>query len=32
MQVPIAKNYKSAKFTLDFEYYDDYVVVIKSPS
>ncbi|ADL36556.1 signal peptidase I LepB5 (plasmid) [Butyrivibrio proteoclasticus B316] len=32
IQVPINKNYTSAKFTLNFEYYDDYVVVIKSPS
>ena len=32
VKVPINKNYKSAKFTLTFEYYDDYAVVIKSPS
>lgn len=32
IQVPISKNYKSAKFTLSFDYYDDYVVIIKSPS
>ena len=31
IQVPISKNYKSAKFTLTFDYYDDYIVVIKSP-
>lgn len=31
IQVPINKNYKAAKFTLIFEYYDDYVVIIKSP-
>ncbi|WP_049945085.1 signal peptidase I [Butyrivibrio sp. AC2005] len=32
IMVPVNKNYTSAKFTLTFEYYDDYVVVIKSPS
>ncbi|MCR4904042.1 MAG: signal peptidase I [Butyrivibrio sp.] len=32
VQVPINKNYTSARFTLTFDYYDDYVVVIKSPS
>ena len=31
VEVPINKNYKSAKFTLSFEYYDDYSVIIKSP-
>lgn len=32
IMVPVNKNYTSAKFTLTFDYYDDYVVVIKSPS
>ncbi len=32
IMVPVNKNHTSAKFTLTFEYYDDYVVVIKSPS
>ncbi len=32
IMVPVNKNYTSARFTLSFEYYDDYVVVIKSPS
>ncbi len=32
IQVPINKSYTSARFTLNFEYYDDYVVIIRSPS
>ena len=32
IQLPIAKNYKSAKFEMDFEYYDNYQVVVESPS
>ncbi len=32
VQVPISKNYNSGRFVLTFDYYDDYVVVIKSPS
>lgn len=32
IMVPVNKNYTSARFTLTFEYYDDYVVVVKSPS
>ena len=32
IQVPINKSYTSARFTLNFDYYDDYVVIIKSPS
>ncbi len=32
IQVPISKSYNSAKFTMNFDYYDDYVVVVKSPS
>ena len=31
IQVPINKNYLSAKFSMTFDYYDDYVVVVKSP-
>ena len=31
IQVPINKNYKTAKFTLTFDYYDDYSVIVKSP-
>lgn len=31
VQVPIAKDYKSAKFTLNFEYYENYGVSIQSP-
>lgn len=32
IMVPVNKNYTAARFTLVFEYYDDYVVVVKSPS
>ncbi len=31
VQVPITKNYKSAKFSIIFEYFDDYNVVLMSP-
>lgn len=31
IQVPINKNYKTAKFTLTFDYYDNYSVIVKSP-
>ena len=32
IEVPINKNYKSATFKLTFDYFEDYDVVIKSPS
>lgn len=32
IQVPINKNYLSAKFSMTFDYYDDYVVIVKSPN
>lgn len=32
IEVPIEKNYKSAKFTLTFDYYDNYSVLLISPS
>ena len=32
IQVPISKNYTTAKFEMNFEYYDDYSIVVKSPS
>ena len=32
IMVPVNKNYNAARFTLTFEYYDDCVVVVKSPS
>lgn len=31
IKVPISKSYKTAKFTLTFDYYDDYSVMIISP-
>ena len=32
IEVPIGKDYTSLKFRMDFDYYDDYSVMIKSPS